>query len=423
MNSLKRHIMLLLAATVLCGKASGQFLDMSLSPSEWKANSSLRKDTASLAFKPYTFVESSLLPAGMLLASALHYDYLLDENIIKAGYRKAPQYPISDWVQYSPAALMLTLKLCGVQGRNDWVRMLTADAIASAAMIALVNGSKYSIGRLRPDGSTRNSFPSGHTATSFMAATMLHLEYGQTVSPWISTLGYMTATSVGISRVVQDRHWISDVTAGASIGIFSTYLGYSLTDMLYADRRLKRAVRVPELEDPVRWRFSMNTDCSFHTSITASPSSCHPNIEPAYSVGQNADWMFIDNLGVSLAFRLTQLQWTGIDPLVRPDNASFSDLFTVGGGFICSLPVSQRLSFTGRFNAGHTFGHDYCMCLQDGQNTPVSWSIPSGLRLWGNIGASLRTTGHTSLSAYIGKEHFSNVWDTWVFGSSFNLIF
>ena len=47
-----------------------------------------------------------------------------------------------------------------------------------ALMATAVNSLKYSCKVMRPDGSTRNSFPSGHTATAFMAATMLHKEYG-----------------------------------------------------------------------------------------------------------------------------------------------------------------------------------------------------------------------------------------------------
>ena len=73
---------------------------------------------------------------------------------------------------------MLGLKACGVESRSSWGRMLTSDAFSAALMAIAVNSLKFSCNVMRPDGSTRNSFPSGHTATAFMTATMLHKEYG-----------------------------------------------------------------------------------------------------------------------------------------------------------------------------------------------------------------------------------------------------
>ncbi len=418
-----RHIILVIAAILLPFNAHCQRLHMDLSLQEWKTNAALRTDTASLAFKPYSFIQSSILPIGMLTVSALQNDYLLDRNIHKAGHIRSPLFPAADWIQYSPAAIMLAVKACGIDGRNDWTRMLTADIISTAAMVVLVNGSKYSIARMRPDGSSRNSYPSGHTATSFMTATMLHLEYGQTVSPWFSVLGYSSATAVGLSRIIQDRHWISDVMAGASIGIFSTYLGYGLTDFLFADRRLIRPVSVTQPEELAVWQFSIDTDYSLAPQIKAPAQVCHPDIAPAYSVGANADWMCLRYVGLSLASKLTQLQWRNSNPLIRPENAYFSDLFTLGGGLVTNIPIVSGISVMGRLDAGHTFGHNYHMQLSDSTGTPVSWSLPSGLRMWGQVGISFRATGNTALTAFAGKDYYKTVWNSWTVGTSFNLLF
>lgn len=145
------------------------------------------------------------------------------------------RHSYDDFLQYSPAAATILLKACGVESRHSWGRMLTADAIGFATMTVLVNAGKYSARQLRPDHSTRNSFPSGHTATAFAAATMLHKEYGE-ASPWYSIAGYGAATITGISRILNNRHWISDVIAGAGIGIISMELGYYLTGLIFKDR-------------------------------------------------------------------------------------------------------------------------------------------------------------------------------------------
>jgi membrane-associated phospholipid phosphatase len=60
-----------------------------------------------------------------------------------------------------------------------------------------------------------------------MAAEFLHQEYGDK-SLWISAAGYGMATLVGVSRVYRNRHWVSDVVAGAGVGILSTKIIYWL---------------------------------------------------------------------------------------------------------------------------------------------------------------------------------------------------
>ena len=150
----------------------------------------------------------------------------------------APNFDNSydDYLQYTPAALMLALKVSGVKGRNSWPRMLVSDAFSVILMASAVNIIKSTSNTLRPDGSTRNSFPSGHTATAFMTATMLHKEYGLTRSPWYSIAGYTIATATAVGRQLNNRHWLSDVMVGAGIGILSTELGYFLADLIFKDK-------------------------------------------------------------------------------------------------------------------------------------------------------------------------------------------
>lgn len=80
----------------------------------------------------------------------------------------------------------------------------------------------------RPDGSSTNSFPSGHTATAFMGAEFFYQEYKHK-SPIYGITGYFIATSTGLFRVYNDRHWITDIAAGAGIGIISTKIAYLIS--------------------------------------------------------------------------------------------------------------------------------------------------------------------------------------------------
>ena len=160
-----------------------------------------------------TFIAVPLIVGGAVMSV-----YDTDFRRLRNGYVKSFHHDYDDYLQYAPAAVMLGLKAFGVKGRSSWGRMLVSDAFSVGLMAAAVNSLKYSFRVMRPDGSTRNSFPSGHTATVFMTATMLHKEYGHR-SPWYSIGAYTVATVTGVTRQLNNRHWMSDVMVGAGIGI------------------------------------------------------------------------------------------------------------------------------------------------------------------------------------------------------------
>ena len=145
--------------------------------------------------------------------------------------------PVDDYMQYLPAVVMVGLKAAGIPSRSSWGRMLLSDMFTVTAMGLTVDGLKRTTQVTRPDGTNRHSFPSGHTATAFMTATMLTKEYGHH-SPWVGVGAYSLATATGLMRVANNKHWLSDVMVGAGIGILSTELGYWLADLIMKDKGL-----------------------------------------------------------------------------------------------------------------------------------------------------------------------------------------
>ncbi len=206
------------------------------------------KSRTNPAVKPYKFLDDQtwvgipLFAAGLIAKgekAAFRQDYNNPNTkirLIKTNFHNE----IDNYTQYVPLALTIGLKIAGVESRSDWPRFWASSAASAAIMAGLVNGIKYTASEMRPDGSTRNSWPSGHTATAFLAATILHKEYGLTRSPWYSVGAYTLATATGVMRVLNNRHWISDVLSGAGIGILSVELGYGLMDLLFKNRGLQR---------------------------------------------------------------------------------------------------------------------------------------------------------------------------------------
>lgn len=121
---------------------------------------------------------------------------------------------------------MLVVSALGIPAiKGDWNGALQGAGSMGAAGV-LTYGLKETFPELRPDGSDRKSFPSGHTSVSFAAAGSLHQRYGWKVG--LPTT--VVATFVGLVRVEADKHHWYDVVVGAAIGEASGFILTSKRD-------------------------------------------------------------------------------------------------------------------------------------------------------------------------------------------------
>ena len=130
-----------------------------------------------------------------------------------------------DFLQLAPHAAVFGLDWIGVKSKHDFKDKLGLMFTGGIIMLGTVNALKYTTDQVRPDGSSANSFPSGHTANAFFGATILAKEYADK-SILIAIGGYTVATATGYLRMANNRHWASDVLAGAGIGIISGEVAY-----------------------------------------------------------------------------------------------------------------------------------------------------------------------------------------------------
>jgi hypothetical protein len=132
---------------------------------------------------------------------------------------------VDDILIYAPFAELALANLIQVKSNHDFLNttllILKAEAINAVAVFGLKSITKQQ----RPNGENAYSLPSGHTAHAFLAASILHSELRHK-SNWYGVGAYTIATSVGALRMLNNKHWQSDVFAGAGIGILSAHAAY-----------------------------------------------------------------------------------------------------------------------------------------------------------------------------------------------------
>jgi hypothetical protein len=137
------------------------------------------------------------------------------------------QYTVDNFSLFAPPATVYVLNAAGIQGKNNFkdrtIILVGSYLIMGSTVMAL----KSSTDVMRPDNTTSDSFPSGHTASAFAGAEFLWQEY-KDISIWYGIAGYAVATGTGFLRMYNNRHWLTDVAAGAGIGILCTKAAYLL---------------------------------------------------------------------------------------------------------------------------------------------------------------------------------------------------
>lgn len=207
------------------------------------AHAQYRSQSDSMAVEK-AFRPSQLIAPGVLLGSAtlIHcfahdsWDYAVNDAFADLRARHGGT-EFDDWVQYLPYAADLGLALTGVPAENSFLDRTIECAISVIALTAVTRTMKAIIDSPRPIGDSK-SFPSGHTGTVFTGAELVRMEYG-----WGWGAGaYTLAAAVGVLRMYNGAHWLSDVLAGAGVGILCAHVGRWLLEPT------KRLFGIPDTE-------------------------------------------------------------------------------------------------------------------------------------------------------------------------------
>ncbi len=195
---------------------------------------SLSSQSSSQEDRPYVKVKSelsllrqSVIPTALIIGGIAITGSEFEKEItrdIRASVGEDYNLPIDDYLVYVPIAEMYIADGLGVEAKNHWFDQTKYLVISNVITAAITHGLKNTIDKERPTGFA-HSFPSGHTSFAFTNAAVLHEEF-KLHSPVLAYSGYALATTTGAFRMVNNKHWLSDVMVGAGIGILVTKLVY-----------------------------------------------------------------------------------------------------------------------------------------------------------------------------------------------------
>jgi undecaprenyl-diphosphatase len=120
---------------------------------------------------------------------------------------------------------------------SAWRKWEAVEFLGISLMAALVMGIKFLVRRRRPEGewggiyrnTDPHSFPSGHAARAFLIATVAV----GLVPAWVALLLWIWAPLVAVARVAMGVHYVSDIVAGAALGIVGGVIGIAIYPTLF----------------------------------------------------------------------------------------------------------------------------------------------------------------------------------------------
>jgi len=175
---------------------------------------------------------STLIAPSVFILSGIYLNYARDRQIkqnFQTWIRKGHidfHTNADDYLQWVPTGELIIAGLSGADARHSGFDKGKYYIISILTTSLVTRGLKEITDEIRPNGGMY-SFPSGHTSNAFAGASVLYFEYKDT-APLLAWSGYIFATTTGVLRIYNNAHWVSDVLAGAGLGILIPQLVYHI---------------------------------------------------------------------------------------------------------------------------------------------------------------------------------------------------
>lgn len=195
------------------------------------------KNTSDTADQKIPLPPSDLkLPALVFPGTLLLYGALkpvisaipqLDNTIMNNLQQNYPGFHTNaaNFVMWTPSASVYAMDALNVKTAHNFREHLIIEAGSVIITGGIGYGMRLISRNIKAYKTNGSKFPSGHTANAFRGAEIVHQELKKTQPAW-SYSGYLVAIGVGVLRIYGKDHLLSEVLAGAGLGILSTKLTY-----------------------------------------------------------------------------------------------------------------------------------------------------------------------------------------------------
>lgn len=191
----------------------------------------------------YLKPQALIIPTSLLLYGclkpAIRGIQNVDDDIRAQVLKQYPNFKTSaaDYLMWAPSAALYTLKALNVPTKHSFKEQLVIEA----GSIIITGGVGIVMRKISGSMNVYNKddtkFPSGHTANTFRGAEIFHQELKDSHKV-LSYAGYFMASGVGALRIINKNHLLTEVLAGAGLGILSTKLTYWIFEKI-SPRNLK----------------------------------------------------------------------------------------------------------------------------------------------------------------------------------------
>lgn len=181
--------------------------------------------------RPYLKPSGLIIPGAFLvyggLKPVINDISKLDDKIWTHVQNRYPDFHTNaaDYLMWVPSASIYAMDAFHVKTQHTFKEHLILDV----GSVLITGGLGFGMRKISEHISAYNThdtkFPSGHAANVFRGAEIVHQELKYS-HPVLSYSGYVVATGVGLLRIYNKNHLLSEVITGAGVGILSTKLTY-----------------------------------------------------------------------------------------------------------------------------------------------------------------------------------------------------